>query len=218
MVYTGLAFTRATMASMRLAMASTAASTAACASSRLSRPWAAARASMPAREALVSPNWARPSRLQASMSATVLPPAARQGPSRCGPVRTVPLSTVICESPPMPMDSTCTARTRVGRSSMLMPSRSSRGWPSANRAMSVVVPPMSSMSASVSAGTVARMPITEAAGPEKIDCTGVSRARASGMVPPSALRMFTSASRSNPLRLRPSAAEKARKVRHTAEL
>ena len=35
------------------------------------------------------------------------------------------------------------------------------------------------------------MPITEAAGPEKIDCTGMERDCGKGMVPPSALSMFT---------------------------
>jgi hypothetical protein len=118
----------------------------------------------------------------------------------------------------MPMDSTLSARTRVGCSPMEMPSRSSRGMPSSSTAMSVVVPPMSRIRASSVWGAVLRMPMTEAAGPEKMDCTGISRASFRGMVPPSALTMLMSAWMLRSFRLCSRASAKALKVRHTAEL
>jgi len=75
-----------------------------------------------------------------------------------------------------------------------MPSFSMSGTPPAKTAMSVVVPPMSSTTQSCVMSQRAAIPMTLAAGPESIVSTGTPRESENGMVPPSALSTFTSAS------------------------
>jgi len=119
----------------------------------------------------------------------------------------------------MPMERTLRARTSVGWLPMLMPSFSTSGWPSMKTAMSVVVPPMSRITESWVMSHRAMMPMTLAAGPEKMLCTGMRRAWARGKVPPSALRVFTR-TWPRPSLPRPcsTASAKALNTRHTAQL
>ena len=93
------------------------------------------------------------------------------------------------------MDSEASARTSVRRPPSNMPSLSTTGDPSTKTARSVVVPPMSMSSehASSSTGARAMTPMTLAAGPERMDCTGSRRDSAAGTAPPSALSRRTGA-------------------------
>ena len=100
-----------------------------------------------------------------------------------------------------------------------MPSCSTTGEPPAKTAMSVVVPPMSKITESWLMSHRAMMPMTLAAGPEKIDCTGMRRAREKGLVPPSALSMLTLIpARPRRARLCSTASAKALYRRQTAQL
>ena len=164
-------------------------------------PLSPARAASAAAEAAAAPA-AGPSAavlqiLRASSRVARSPPKAAAGPSRGGPTRTVrpPPSTLRRESPPTPMETVAKARTRVRRPCRSMPSRSTTGEPSTNRARSVVVPPMSSKREQPAStpGQRASTPITLAAGPERMDCTGSRRERATGTAPPSALSRRTAA-------------------------
>ena len=174
---------------------------------------------MPSWERWTSPNSARPRTLSASIRVGAGPPVAMQGPSRCGPVWTPSVLDVdqgiAADADGFDMDGPDQGGTAVNGDAFPFQEaagRRQRGryprWCRRCRASADLRPP----------DIVARMPMTEAAGPEKIDCTGASRARDSGMVPPSALRMLTSAWRSKPLRLAVNAPAKLRKVRQTAEL
>jgi len=141
-----------------------------------------------------SPICVSPRTIIASVGVGQGPPKAAAGPSRRGPMISRPSSTRTRLSPPRPMDRVLRPRMSVRWPSMVTPSGSSRGTPSASRAMSVVVPPMSTATASAPAQSARlRMPMTLAAGPERIVCTGCSADRRISKVPPSALRMYRGA-------------------------
>jgi len=72
---------------------------------------------------------------------------------------------------------------------IVTPTGSKSGVPPAKIAMSVVVPPISSATASLLSFVRLRMPMTLAAGPESIDPTGYSADWLMPEVPPSAFRM-----------------------------
>ncbi len=228
MVYTGLSLISDKSSWVAVWMASVAAATACWASISGWMECMPANSARPRREASTLP-WAQALvQFSASMRVGRTPtgrpaPAgmesASEGPRRLGPTRTASPSTLMAESPPMPMERTLSARTRVGWEPMWMPSFSTRGWPSTNTAMSVVVPPMSRMTESRVMSHRAMMPMTLAAGPEKMLCTGMRRAWASGKVPPSALRVFTRTwPRPSSARLFSTAVAKALNTRQTAQL
>ena len=185
MVYTGLSLISAKSSWVEAWMAAAAAATACAASISGWMECRAANSATPRREASTLP-WAQaPVQFKASMSvgraftgrpAPAGMESAKDGPRRVGPTRTASPSTLMAESPPMPMERTLSARTRVGWLPMWMPSFSTSGWPSTNTAMSVVVPPMSRMIESRVMSHRAMMPMTLAAGPEKMLCTGMRRA------------------------------------------
>ncbi len=141
-----------------------------------------------------------------------------EGPRRSGPAVTAPSFTARTESPPMPIDFVFRERTSVGLPSSDIPSGSMSGAPSAKTAMSVVVPPISRMIESSLMSQRATMPMTLAAGPERIDSTGNWRDTARGMVPPSALSMLMEGDTPLPAIPFSTASEKELKIRHTAEL
>ena len=173
------------------------------ASSPVSRPQRAARAAMALSEASASPAFLSvpsPLRtLRASRNVGSFPPKAMAGPLRRGPTSTeaeAPFpSTLIRESPPTPMESVARAGTSVLRPPRHMPPRSMTGDPWTKSAMSVVVPPMSKSRAHPSARSPARAitPMTLAAGPERMDCTGSLRDTPMGTAPPSTFRRKTGA-------------------------
>ena len=68
----------------------------------------------------------------------------------------------------MPTDRVFNPRINVLCPSMVTPKASNSGTPSANKAMSVVVPPMSRAIASLAQPVVVMIPIMLAAGPERI--------------------------------------------------
>ena len=87
------------------------------------------------------------------------------------------------------METDLSARTSVERPLTTRSSDDNTGCPAASKAMSVVVPPMSSTRVSSEQdGIRAIMPMTLAAGPESRASTGRSRDTESGMAPPSAFK------------------------------